>query len=79
MQPLYLLPAFTKRIAIGRGGWPFTLTDRKYEKGLCPIAEELYENSLIEFCICSYNLDSNDLKKSIDIFHKVFENIYQIR
>ncbi len=79
VQPLYLLPAFTKRIAIGRDGWPFTLTDRKYEKGLCPIAEELYENSLIEFCICSYKLDSNDLNKSIDVFLKVFENISQIR
>ena len=79
VEPLYLLPTFKKRIAIGRGGWPFTLTKRKYEKGLCPVAEDLYENSLLEFCICSYKLDSNDLNKSIDAFHKVFENLDQIR
>ena len=79
VEPLYLLPAFIKRIAIGRDGWPFTLTNRKYSKGLCPVAEDLYKNSLLEFCICSYRLDSKDLKKSIDVFHKVFENLSQIR
>ncbi len=79
VEPLYLLPAFTQRIAIGREGWPFTLTDRKYERGLCPIAEDLYMNSLLEFCICSYQLNNKELKKSIDAFDKVFNNLNLLR
>ena len=54
VEPLYLLPAF-KRIAIGREGWPFTLTDRKYERGLCPVAEDWYMNSLLEFAFVLIN------------------------
>ena len=78
-EPLYLLPAFTERIAIGREGWPFTLTDRKYERGLCPLAEDLYMNSLLEFCICSYQLNNKELKNSINAFHKVFNNLDLLR
>ena len=78
-EPLYLLPAFSERIAIGRNGWPFTLTDRKYERGLCPIAEELYMNSLLEFCICSYQLDKKELNDSIDAFQKVFDNLDKLK
>ena len=79
VKPLYLLPAFTKRIAIGRDGWPLNLTDRKYEEGLCPVAEDLYKNSLIEFCICSYRLNSWEMKKVINAFSKVFENLSILR
>ncbi len=75
VKPLYLLPAFTKRVAIGRDGWPFNLTERTYQEGLCPVAEDLYKNSLIEFCICSYRLSSTDMKKVINAFNKVFENL----
>ena len=75
VKPLYLLPAFTKRVAIGRDGWPFNLTERIYQEGLCPNAEDLYKNSLIEFCICSYRLNSRDMIKVINAFKKVFENL----
>src|SRR5205814_1778665 len=36
VAPLYLLPIFRERIGIGRHGFPFTLTNRSYQKGLCP-------------------------------------------
>ena len=57
LRPLYMLPVFQKRIAIGRDGWPFTLTDRKYEKGLCPVAERMYEHELLLFEPCAYRVD----------------------
>ena len=79
VEPLYLLPAFSKRIAIGREGWPFTLTNRKYEKGLCPVAEKMYKDKLLEFCICSYKLERNELDKVIEGFQKVFANIDQLK
>ena len=72
VKPLYLLPAFQRRIAIGSKGWPFTLTERQYLKGMCPIAEDLFERSLLEFCICSYSLKEPDQADVIKAFHKVF-------
>lgn len=79
IKPLYLLPTFQRRIAIGRNGWPFNLTNRLYEKSLCPIAEELYNKSLLEFCICSYELNRHQLSKIIDAFQKVFDNLNHLK
>lgn len=75
VQPLYMLPAFQRRIAIGRDGWPFTLNDRSYKPGLCPVAERLHKEELLEFCICSFALSDTELAKVIDSFHKVFDNL----
>ncbi len=79
VEPLYLLPTFQKRIAIGRDGWPFTLTDRTYERGLCPVAERLYQQELLEFCICCFALDDREMDLVVHAFHKVFENLPTLR
>lgn len=70
-QPLYMLPVFQKRIAIGRDGWPFTLTDRKYEKGLCPVAERMYEHELLLFEPCAYRVDEATADKLVMAIRKV--------
>ena len=57
VRPLYLLPAFQKRIAIGRDGWPFTLTNRTYYQGMCPVAERMYERELLCYETCAYRVD----------------------
>jgi dTDP-4-amino-4,6-dideoxygalactose transaminase len=75
VEPLYMLPLFQKRIAIGREGFPFNLTNRHYGKGLCPIAERLYEKEMLEFWICSYDLTDLEQQAAIDAYHKVFENL----
>jgi len=73
VKPLYLLPAFQQRIAIGRDGWPFTLTSRKYEKNMCPIAERLYFEELLCFEPCAYHVDSHMQKALIKTFRSVHE------
>lgn len=71
LRPLYMLPVFQKRIAIGRDGWPFTLTDRKYEKGLCPVAERMYEHELLLFEPCAYRVDDAMADKLVLAIRKV--------
>ena len=73
VEPLYYLPVFKKKIAIGSQGFPFNLTNREYHSGLCPVTESLYRKELIELHVCSYQLDGNDLKKVIDAYKKVYE------
>ncbi len=73
VEPLYMLPVFQNKIAIGSSGWPFTLSNRSYHKGLCPISERLYEEELLEVHVCSYSLDRRELDSVIAAFEKVFE------
>ena len=46
-----------------------------YNQGVCPVAEELYFNSLICFEMCRYQLDNNDLKKIVNFFEYIFNDI----
>ncbi len=74
IRPLYLLPAFRYRVAIGRDGFPFNLTERAYGPGLCPVCERLYDSELLGFPICSYALSTVEIDRMIEAFHKVHEH-----
>ena len=74
VQPLYMLPTFQHRKAMGRDGFPFTLTERNYEEGLCPNAERLYQNEFIVFQPCAWDLTDSLVNCLVDSLHKVFEN-----
>lgn len=79
LEPLYMLPTFQKRIAIGRCGWPFSLTDRTYGSGLCPVAERLQNYEVIEFATCSYRLNDPEMDLVIKAIQKVFQNLEKLR
>ena len=80
LSPLYWLPMFQKKIAIGNEGFPFNLSpDISYHKGLCPIAENFHLNESLGFDICDISVTSDQLKKIITAFHKVYENKDQLK
>lgn len=79
VEPLYMLPAFQKRIAIGRDGFPFNLTNRSYHKGLCPVAERLYEREILEIYTCSWEFSDAEIGMVTDAFLKVYENRDELR
>jgi perosamine synthetase len=79
VRPLYLLPVFQKRIAFGRGGWPFNLTDRKYEKGLCPVAERMHEHEILAYEICGYRVDARHADLLVEAIRKVHQHRESIR
>jgi dTDP-4-amino-4,6-dideoxygalactose transaminase len=62
VQPLYKLPVFQRRIAIGRDGWPFSLSNRTYPDGLCPMAERLHAEEAIIFEPCAYAADDRTIE-----------------
>jgi len=63
VRPLYKLPVFQRRIAIGREGWPFTLSNRTYPNGLCPVAERLHNEEAIVFEPCAYQPDADTVER----------------
>lgn len=72
VRPLYLLPIFQKRIAIGAGGYPFNMVEKtRYEKGLCPVAERMHEQELIGFEPCAYSIAEDTAGLLIEAVRKV--------
>ena len=74
VEPLYLLPIFQQRIAIGSQGWPFTLSDRTYERGLCPVAERVHARELILFLNCAYEPSDTQREQLGEAIRKVHAN-----
>lgn len=74
-KPLYLLPIYQQRRMFERSQFPFISseypTDASYEKGLCPVAERLYESELIVTHLCQ----PPKTKETIDQFIETLSRI----
>jgi len=71
VRPLYLLPTFQRRIAIGKQGFPFNLSEVTYPRGLCPVAERMYARELIGFETCAYEPTDENVALIVGAFRKV--------
>jgi dTDP-4-amino-4,6-dideoxygalactose transaminase len=71
MRPLYRLPTFQRRIGYGKEGFPFTLTNRRYEGELCPVTERLYRSEALCFETCMPDATDDEIDQLIAAFRKV--------
>jgi hypothetical protein len=72
-KPMYAYPLYLKRIAFGRGGFPFTAgAGRTYAKGDCPVAEKLLSESFLWFYHVHRPLGDAEMDQVLAVFHKVF-------
>jgi perosamine synthetase len=81
LKPLYLNPIYQKQIAIGKKGFPFSMNkDVKYDysKGICPVAEKLYEKELLLSPLIREPLLISDVDDIVAAIHKVVENAKEI-
>lgn len=77
VKPLYLSPLYQKKIAIGKKGFPFSVNPEvqyRYEKGMCPVVERLYERELLLTPLVREGLVKDDIKDFADAIEKVLEN-----
>ena len=79
VEPLYNLPIFKQKIAIGSSGFPFSESKHNYKDDKCPVAEKLYKNSFLLFQPCSYEISSSDVEKLVEAFRKVYKNRSKLR
>ena len=82
IKPLYLSPIYQKRIAIGKKGFPFTLNKDvvyNYQKGICPVAENLYENELILSPLIREPLSITDVDDIVTAIKKVISSAEPIQ
>jgi perosamine synthetase len=71
VAPLYRLPLFRHRTAIGRHGFPFSLSGVRYNDGICPVTESLHEEELIGFEPCAYDLGDDEIDSLVAALRKV--------
>ena len=80
---VHRLPMFQKKIAYGKKGFPWNLTDNSrkisYKKGICPVAEDLLDNSYLGFLMCSFELSMKDVNLVIQTFKKVWKNMIYLK
>jgi len=74
VKPLYLQPLYQERIAFGREGYPFSLSDVTYPKGLCPVTEEIHYHRLITHEFMRPGMTKSDMDDVVEAFQKVWEN-----
>ena len=79
---IHLLPVYQKKIGYGSKGfpWSFDICHREvdYNKGICPVAEKLHDESFLGIEMCINELTDEDVDLIIQAFHKVWNNIYKI-
>lgn len=82
-ENLHLLPMYQKKIAYGSKGFPWTSEicrrEISYEKGICPVAEDMNERRFLGFGICSHTFEDDEVDQIIEAFHKVWRNIETLR
>jgi len=83
VKPLYLQPLYQNRIAFGKRGCPFSCRYYEgrvsYDKGICPAAERIYNKELLLIETCKYDFSESDLREIAKAFHRVFDNLEQLK
>ena len=69
--PLYGLPLFQRRTAIGREGFPFTRGAPDYGAASCPVTERLHLREALLIEPCAIDPSGNVSARIIEAFHKV--------
>jgi hypothetical protein len=75
-QNVHLLPIFQKKVAYGSNGFPWTSDichrNVSYEKGICPVAERLHDETYLGFAMCLHDLSDSDVDLIAQAFYKVW-------
>jgi dTDP-4-amino-4,6-dideoxygalactose transaminase len=78
VKPIYLQPMFQQRIAYDFAGCPWTCERYKgtvsYEKGICPVVEDMHENVLVTHELMRPPMTKQDLDDAVGAFEKVWTN-----
>ena len=83
VKPLYLQPIYQEQVAYGSKGCPFKCPlyegEPNYKAGICPTTEEMHNDLLITHELFRPGFKQSDLDDVADAFHKVWENITELK
>ena len=82
-QNLHLLPQYQQKIAYGSKGFPWSSAichrEVNYDKGICPVAEKLQDETYMGLGICEYELEPHEIEQISTAFRKVWNNLDHLR
>lgn len=78
MQPLYQQPLFKQKIAYGNTSYPFS-ENVTYDGKICPMCEKICNSETIFHELMRPFMSQKDLDDVIAAFHKVAENLDELR
>jgi len=80
---VHLLPMYQQKIAYGSHGFPWSSDICKrevsYAKGICPVAEDLHDNSFISLEMCLFQLSDKEVNLIVKAFQKVWAGLSQLK
>jgi dTDP-4-amino-4,6-dideoxygalactose transaminase len=80
---IHLLPMYQKKVAYGRKGFPWVKEiypgNISYEKGICPVAEDLHDRAMMGLPLCLHNYSDPETDLVIRAFHKVWNQLDVLR
>ena len=80
---IHTLPIFQKKIAMGNKGFPWSYSesrsDIKYDKGICPIAEQYHEELFLNLELAELSLDLREINMIVKAFRKVWANLNTLK
>ncbi len=79
VPPLYRLPVFQRRIAMGRDGFPFTLGAPDYKTVRCPVTERMHEQQALLVEICAFTPSDELADRFAEAVHKVHAGAWELR
>lgn len=78
VKPLYLIPMFQKKIVYNNGSYPFN-DNVKYDKGICPVVEDMHENKLWVHDFVKSSLKEEDVLDIVKAYQKVCDHIDELK
>ncbi len=80
---IHRYPIYQKRIAYGRGGFPWTSSvyqgSVSYDVGICPNAEKLHDETFLGIEMCEHLFPEAQVNQVIDAFHKVWAQLDDLK
>ena len=78
---VHRMPMYQRKLAYGSRGFPWTiaLRDVSYQKGICPVAEELQDQSFLGYQMCLSDMDDAETDLLIAAFRKVWGQLEALR
>jgi|ERR1017187_3599084 dTDP-4-amino-4,6-dideoxygalactose transaminase len=80
---LHRLPMYQSKTAYGKQGFPWLGGTYKgsvsYEKGICPVAERLQDETFVGLQFCLHNYDDHEVDLIAAAFHKVWDQLPALR
>lgn len=74
-KPIYLLPMYQHKKVYNQTNYPFSLIAepvQSYEKGICPIAEEMYDEKLLIADVCRTPYTRQDIHEFLTAIEKIW-------